>query len=155
MESEAVVPQGLPPDDFYQLLRRRIRAWLEGKGKAFAYADMLLVAPDLLHLLCRLALDPRVTGEEKVGLASAIAYFFSVVDLMPEGLLGPIGYLDDVALAAFVLHKMIGAGHGDLARQYWAGHGDVLQVLQQILEVSNKAIGSGVWQRLRRLARAR
>lgn len=153
MELEALSPIAVPGDDFYRSLRRRLRTWLQGKGKPFAYADMLLVAPDLLHVLCRLALDPRVVGEEKVRLASAIAYFMSVVDLMPEGILGPVGYLDDVAIAAFVLHKVIGAGHGELARQYWAGDGDVLRVIQQILEVSNKAIGSGAWQRLRRLVR--
>lgn len=143
-------PSAPPSDDFYRALRKRLRAWLQTKGKAFAYADMLLVAPDLLHLVCRLSLDPRVTGDEKAKLVGAAAYFMSVIDLVPEGILGPLGYLDDVALAAFVLHKVIGAGHGELAQQYWAGDGDVLVVVQKILDLANKAIGSNLWQRLRR-----
>jgi uncharacterized membrane protein YkvA (DUF1232 family) len=138
-------------DDFYRVLRGRLRAWLQSKGKGLAFAEMLLVAPDLLHLLCRLAIDARVPSGDKARLASVIAYFVSLVDLMPEGLLGPVGYLDDVALAAFVLHKIIGADQEQVARQYWAGDGDVLEVLQRVLQLSNKAIGSGLWQRLRRI----
>ena len=41
-------------DDFYQNLRKRIREWLEGKGKGAKYADYLLFAPDLFHLLSTL-----------------------------------------------------------------------------------------------------
>jgi uncharacterized membrane protein YkvA (DUF1232 family) len=138
-------------DDFYRVLRRRLRAWLHSKGKGFAYADMLLLAPDLLHLVCRLAIDARIASGDKARLASVIAYFVSLFDLMPEGLLGPVGYLDDIALAALVLHKIIGAGQEQVAREYWAGDEDLLQVLQRVLELSNKAIGSGLWGRLRRI----
>jgi uncharacterized membrane protein YkvA (DUF1232 family) len=138
-------------DDFYRVLRRRLREWLQRKGRGFAFADMLLLGPDLLHLVCRLVIDARVAPGDKARLASVIAYFISLVDLMPEGLLGPVGYLDDIALAAFVLHKVIGAGQEQLAREYWAGDGDLLQVLQRVLELSNKAIGSGLWGRLRRV----
>lgn len=138
-------------DDFYRVFRRRIRAWLESKGKGFAFADMLLLAPDLLHLVCRLAIDARIPAGDKARLASVIAYFVSLVDLMPEGLLGPVGYLDDIALAAFVLHKVIGSGQEKVAREYWAGDGELLQVIQRVLELSNKAIGSGLWGRLRRI----
>jgi uncharacterized membrane protein YkvA (DUF1232 family) len=135
-------------DDFYRSLRRRIRDWLAGKGKAYRYADMLWVAPDLLHLLCRLVVDRRVPSADKARLAAAIAYFVSVFDFMPEFILGPVGYLDDVALAAFVLHKLIGEGLADVAKEHWAGDGDLLQVLQRILDLSNQAIGSGLWSRL-------
>jgi uncharacterized membrane protein YkvA (DUF1232 family) len=140
-------------DDYYRSLRRRLRAWLQDKGKAYAYADALFVAPDLLHLLCRLTLDARVPRSEKVQLASAIAYFVSVIDFVPEGLLGPIGLIDDVALAALALQRLIGAGHAKLAQEYWAGDGDLLQLLQRVLALAEKAIGSGVWQRVRSLSK--
>jgi len=136
-------------DDFYKKLRRDIRAWLADKGKAFEYADILLLAPDLFHLLVRLELDPRIPILQKAELAAAIAYFVSPIDLLPELILGPIGYLDDVALAAWALNRTINAGHGEIAREHWAGHGDVLQSIQYILAKADQMIGSGLWDRLK------
>jgi uncharacterized membrane protein YkvA (DUF1232 family) len=137
-------------EDFYQALRARITDWLASKGKGFKHAQLLLLAPDLFHLLARLMLDPRIPAGEKAGLGAALAYFISPIDLLPEALLGPAGYIDDVALAAFALSRLINAGHGAVAKELWAGDGDLLASLQRILEVADQAIGSGVWERLKK-----
>lgn len=142
----------VPHDDFYRSLRKRIRGWLSTKGNAFRHADLLLVAPDLLHLLCRLVLDARVPSADKARLAATIAYFVSALDFVPEFVLGPVGYLDDVGLAALVLHKLIGEGLADVAKEHWAGDRDLLQLLQRILDGASQAIGSGLWGRLARIA---
>jgi uncharacterized membrane protein YkvA (DUF1232 family) len=136
-------------DDFYQALRARITQWLEGKGKGFRHAQLLLLAPDLFHLLTRLMLDRRIPVSEKAGLGAALAYFVSPIDLLPEAFLGPAGYIDDVALAAYALHRLINAGHGEVAKELWAGDGDLLDALQQVLQVADQALGSGVWERLK------
>lgn len=136
-------------EDFYQALRARIAQWLEGKGKGFRHAQLLLLAPDLFHLLTRLMLDRRIPVSEKAGLGAALAYFLSPIDLLPEAFLGPAGYVDDVALAAYALHRLINAGHGEVAKELWAGDGDLLDAIQQILQVADQALGSGVWERLK------
>lgn len=136
-------------EDFYQALRARIASWLESKGKGFKHAQILLLAPDLFHLLTRLMFDRRIPSGEKAKLGGAIAYFISPVDLVPEALLGPAGYVDDVALAAFVLSRLINAGHGGVAKELWAGDGDLLEVIQRILEVADEMVGSGLWERLK------
>jgi len=102
-------------DDFYQSLRKRIRTWLDAQGKNYKYADYLLFAPDLFHLLACLILDKRIPAEEKVKLAGPVAYFIAPIDLIPEAVVGPAGYIDDIALAAYVLNCLINAGHGDVA----------------------------------------
>jgi uncharacterized membrane protein YkvA (DUF1232 family) len=136
-------------EDFYQALRARIADWLERKGKGFRHAQLLLLAPDLFHLLTRLMLDRRIPVAEKAGLGAALAYFISPIDLLPEAFLGPAGYIDDVALAAFALSRLINAGHGAVAKELWAGDGDLLDAIQQILEVADQALGSGLWERLK------
>jgi uncharacterized membrane protein YkvA (DUF1232 family) len=136
-------------EDFYQALRARIADWLESKGKGFRHAQLLLLAPDLFHLLTRLMLDRRIPVAEKAGLGAALAYFISPIDLLPEAFLGPAGYIDDVALAAFALSRLINAGHGAVAKELWAGDGDLLDAIQQILEVADQALGSGLWERLK------
>lgn len=140
-----------PKDDLYQAMRSRIRAWLEKKGKNYRYADVLLLGPDLLHLLSKLALDSRVPLEQKAKIAAAIAYFASPIDLLPEAVTGPIGYLDDIALAAYVLRGFISAGHADIAKEHWAGHEDLLEVIQRVLDVADAALGSTLWGRLKRI----
>jgi uncharacterized membrane protein YkvA (DUF1232 family) len=137
-------------EDFYQALRARIAAWLASKGKGYKHAQFLLLAPDLFHLLTRLMLDNRIPAADKAGLGAALAYFISPVDLLPEAFLGPAGYVDDVALAAYVLSRLINAGHGAVARELWAGDGDLFDSIQHILEVADQALGSGLWERLKK-----
>jgi uncharacterized membrane protein YkvA (DUF1232 family) len=136
-------------EDFYQALRARIAEWLANKGKGFRHAQILLLAPDLFHLLTRLMLDRRIPVVEKAALGAALAYFVSPIDLLPEAFLGPAGYVDDVALAAYALHRLINAGHGEVAKELWAGDGDLLDAIQQVLEVADQALGSGLWERLK------
>ena len=57
--------------------------------------------------------------------------------------------MDDIALAAYVLNRLINAGHGELAREHWAGDGDVLEVIQYVLAKADDMIGSGLWKRLK------
>ncbi len=142
---------GIKNEDFYQSLRTRISAWLAKQGEGYRYAHLLLVAPDLFHLLCRLALDKRVPAAEKAKLAAAIAYFVSPLDIVPEVFLGPIAFLDDIAVAAFALNSVINAGQGQIAKELWAGDGDVLVLIQQIVTTADEMLGQGVWKRLRSL----
>jgi uncharacterized membrane protein YkvA (DUF1232 family) len=137
-------------EDFYQALRAKITDWLSSKGAGFKHAQLLLLAPDLLHLLTRLLLDPRIPGAQKAPLGAAIAYFLSPVDLLPEALLGPAGYVDDIALAAYAISRLINAGHGAVAKELWAGDGDLLERIQRILEVADEMVGSGLWERLKK-----
>lgn len=137
-------------EGFYHGLRARVTSWL-AQHPNFRHADLLLIAPDLFHLLCRLALDKRVPTAEKAKLAAAIAYFVSPLDLIPELVLGPMGILDDVAVAAFALNSVINAGQGDIARELWAGDGDVLATIQRITSSADELLGAGVWKKLRSL----
>jgi uncharacterized membrane protein YkvA (DUF1232 family) len=136
-------------DDVYQTLRLRIASWLKTHGEHFRHAQLLLLAPDLFHLLCKLALDERIPIAEKARLAAAIAYFVSPLDFMPEAVLGIPGYVDDIALAAYTLNRLVNAGHGAIAQEHWAGEGEILSLIQQILSSASDMIGAGVWEKLR------
>lgn len=138
-----------PQTDFYHRLRNRIRAYLKQRGP-FRYADILLVGPDLFHLLCRLVADPRIPSFEKAKLGATIAYFVAPVGLIPEGVTGPIGYLDDIALSAYVLRSLLRTEHAHVVREHWAGERDVLDVVQGVLEGLNGAMRSGLWGRLKK-----
>jgi uncharacterized membrane protein YkvA (DUF1232 family) len=140
-------------NDYYQRLRGQIRDWLSSeKGKTHQWSEYLLVAPDLFHLLWKLSTDPDVSAQDKVKLAGALAYFISPIDLIPEAIVGPVGYVDDIALAAYVLHGIVNHTDPEVLRRHWAGEGDILDVIRQILAAADRMLGSGVWKKLKRLA---
>jgi len=139
-------------EDFYQRLRRRMHEWLESpEGRDHQWAEYLMFAPDLFHLLCRLSVDPDVGKADKGKLVAAIAYFISPIDLIPEAIVGPVGYLDDVALAAYVLHGMINHTDPEVLRRHWAGSDDVLVVIRKVLASADKMMSVKVLDKLKRV----
>jgi uncharacterized membrane protein YkvA (DUF1232 family) len=137
-------------DDFYQAMRRSIREWAAEKGKGHEYLEYVLVAPDMLHLMSKLTLDTRVPLKQKIKLGFAIAYFVSPLDLLPEAVLGPIGYLDDIAVAAWVLDDLIKSAGRELVLEHWAGEADIIDTVARITAAANDILGSGLVRRLKR-----
>jgi len=136
--------------DFYQKLRVKFKDWMAtDEGQTSKWAEYLMFAPDLFHLLCKLAIDKDVSVPDKAKLAGAIVYFISPIDLVPEALLGPLGFADDVVVAAWVLNDMINRVDQDIVRNHWAGEEDVLEVIQQIIAVADQMLGSGLWEKIK------
>lgn len=138
--------------DFYQSVRNRIHAWMQTEeGRDNRWAEYILAVPDMFHLLVKLILDPAVPDAYKARLGLGLAYFISPIDLIPEALLGPIGYVDDLAVAAYILHSMINETDPELVRKHWAGDQDVLRLVQQIIESADDMIGSRVINKIKTL----
>lgn len=141
----------LEKDDFYKRLKDCIRNWTKSKdGKTNKWVEYLMFAPDLFHLLCRLAVDPDVSVKEKAKLAGAIAYFVAPIDIIPEALVGPVGYIDDIALAAYVLNSIINK-NPEIVKKHWAGDEDVLKVVKSILKVAEEMVGSGIYKQIKKV----
>jgi uncharacterized membrane protein YkvA (DUF1232 family) len=139
----------MPHDDFYKRVRRQVHEWVEGKGSGHQYAEYILLAPDLVHLLVRMTLDDRVDTAAKAKLGGALAYFISPIDLIPEALLGPIGYTDDVAVACLALNAVLNdEGHREVAREHWQGDADLLVAIQKVLGIASEMLGKQVWEKV-------
>lgn len=136
--------------DFYQSLRNKIKEWEHKEGANHKWAEYILLAPDFFHLLCKLALEKEVPIKEKAKIAGAIAYFVSPVDVIPEGLVGPVGFVDDVALAAYVLNSIINSCDEEIVVKHWAGEQNLLDLIKEILKVADEMVGSGLWRKIKR-----
>jgi uncharacterized membrane protein YkvA (DUF1232 family) len=68
---------------------------------------------------------------------------------VPEAILGPVAYVDDIALAAYVLNSIINNSGPDIVRKHWVGDEDVLEVIRAILKIADQMIGSGLWDKLK------
>jgi len=138
--------------DFYQKLRKEVKQWVsKNLDEANKWSDYILLAPDIFHLLCKLSIDKEVPSGKKVKLVAAIAYFISPIDLIPEGLVGPIGYLDDIAISAYILNDLINEVDPQIIRKHWAGEQDILNLVKTILANADKMIGGKLWNKIRKM----
>jgi uncharacterized membrane protein YkvA (DUF1232 family) len=137
--------------DFYQKLRTDIKKWLDKKNNSDnTWTEYIMLAPDLFHLLTKLVIDPDVPSSKKVKIAGIIAYFISPLDFLPELLIGPVGYLDDIALTAYILNDIINEVDPKIIQRNWAGEKDILVLVKTIIANANNMIGSGLWKKLKR-----
>ena len=136
--------------DFYQKLRNEVKQWVnKNVDKDNKWSDYILLAPDIFHLICKLSVDKNVPASKKIKLVGAIAYFISPIDLIPEGIVGPIGYLDDIAISAYILNDLINEVDPRIVSKHWAGEQDILDLIKTIIANADKMIGSKLWNKIK------
>jgi uncharacterized membrane protein YkvA (DUF1232 family) len=139
-----------PGADIYQGLRAELRNQMKdtATGSSNKLLEYALMGPDLAHLLSKLMMEPEVPVGEKAKLAVALAYVVSPVDLLPAVLVGPVGWLEDIAIAAYVLNSLINKTNPELVTRHWAGEGDVLALIRGVLTFADQKLGGGFLRRV-------
>lgn len=150
---EALTPDQITPhaERFYDRLRDRIRSFLSSKANLGPAAEFLMFVPDVFVLLVRLAKDDRVTGKNKVLLGSGIAYFIFPLDIVPEAIVGPVGYLDDLVFAAYILNKMLTETDEQVLHDNWSGNGNVLDMMRSVLQSADKLVASDALKKIKKM----
>ena len=123
--------------DFYRRFRETVG------GYSGPYAEYVLLVPDLLALVTRLMLDRRVDTRHKAYLGVALAYVVSPIDILPERVLGPVGYLDDLAVLVAVLNLLLVEVDEQVLIEHWSGDVDLLTTVRTFLAQADNAIGKG------------
>ncbi|HLJ74842.1 MAG TPA: DUF1232 domain-containing protein [Thermoanaerobaculia bacterium] len=136
---------------FYDRLRESIHEFARSKGTIGKTAEFLMLVPDMFMLLWRLTTDKRVSGKNKVLLGSGVAYFILPFDLIPEAIVGPIGYMDDLVFAVYVLSRVLSDTDPAILREHWAGEGDVLEEIRHVLNAADTVIDAKVAGKLKKL----
>jgi len=121
-------PKSLRPDDV-----------LPPKGASIQskrlVADAALMLPNILKLVGRLLLDPRVPRRAKITLGMAAAYVVSPVDLIPD-VIPVIGWADDVLLVLFAIDSLIERAGPEIVDEHWDGPGDLLGLVREAVGLS-------------------
>lgn len=137
---------------FYDRIRNTTRSYLDKKGRAAGKAaEFLLLVPDVFILLWRLTTDSRVTGKDKVLLGSAVAYYVMPFDLIPEAIVGPIGYLDDLVFGVTVLAKIMISVDAAIIREHWSGTDDALETIQRVLNAADGLVGADLVGKIKKM----
>jgi uncharacterized membrane protein YkvA (DUF1232 family) len=135
----------------YDRLRRRVLAAVERRGGRLS-ADavrVLLLVPDIFLLLVRLVLDKEVPPATRTLIGSVLAYFVLPLDLLPEGLLGGAGLLDDMVLATAVLARAFGGELEAHARRHWSGPEDLRVVLREVTASAHRLLSGRTRRQLK------
>jgi len=142
---------------FYDRLRTRIVTAVERRGGRWgrATSSALLTVPDIFMLLVRLTLDSEVPKETRRLLGGALAYFLLPFDLLPEMLVGPGGYIDDLVLACIVLSEALGPDLEAFAARHWSGSGELRRLLTDISRSGEALLGEGLFLRVRKFLERR
>ena len=137
---------------FYDRLRNTIQRYVDSKGAVVGKtAGFLLLVPDVFILLWRLTSDSRVNGKDKVLLGSAVVYYIMPFDLIPEAIVGPIGYLDDLVFGVYVLNNILGNVDASILREHWSGSDDVLDSIQNVLNAAESLVGKDLVGRIKKM----
>ena len=139
-------------DRFYDRVRGSIQEYIDRKGGVLGKTtEFLLLVPDIFMLLWRLTTDSRVTGKDKVLLGSAVVYFILPFDLIPEAVVGPIGYLDDLVFAVYVLNTILRDTDPEILREHWTGSEDVLVTIQRVLIAADTLVAANILGRIKKM----
>jgi uncharacterized membrane protein YkvA (DUF1232 family) len=137
---------------FYDRIRNTTRSYLDRKSPAAGKAsEFLLLVPDVFILLWRLTTDARVNSKDKVLLGSAVAYYIMPFDLIPEAIVGPIGYLDDLVFGVTVLSKVLGNVDAAIVQEHWSGSEDVLVAIKRVLTAAESLIGTDLVNKIKKM----
>ncbi len=123
-----------------------IRSWILERagrcpgGMVKAAAELALLLPDILALTGRVILDKRVPRALRIKIAMLAAYLSSPLDILPEGLLGPLGLLDDIVVAAFAVNRLLEEVEPEILAEHWPGRPESLDSLREL-----SALVSGVF----------
>lgn len=154
MNDESESGRSVSPDKanrFYDRIRKRISDYVDSKGSTLGKtAEYLLLVPDFFILLWRLIQDARVAGKDKVLLGSAVAYYIFPFDIIPEGFLGPIGYLDDLVFAVYVLNHLLTDVDAQTLRDHWSGSEDVLDSIRRVMNAADQLVGSEMLEKIKK-----
>lgn len=140
-------------NDFHDMLSTQISEWVNSnEGKRNKWTKYLRYTPEILTLLCSLSIDKKVPVDERAKLAGALAYFIAPIDLIPEGLIGPSGYTDDITVAALVLNSIITKTGEILVKTHWTNNEiDIAYLIDGILSDAEKMVGKIIYNQLKKM----
>ena len=113
--------------------------------------DAALLVPNILKLVGRLLVDPRVPRRAKITLGMASAYVMSPVDLIPE-MIPVVGWADDILILMFAIDSLIDRAGSEIVDEHWDGPGDLLSLVREVVGLSRSVIPKRITSIIDRLS---
>lgn len=125
--------------DNYAKLRENATEKVPEKYKSIV--EYAMIIPDIVALFWRLFKDKRVRIDTKILIGGAIAYLASPIDILPD-FIPLIGKIDDVAIAFFVMNKLINEIDEKIILENWNGKENIIEIIKNGVAYISKMVGS-------------
>ena len=116
--------------DFYYTLKENLETY---NGE---YASFIDCGPNLFKLLCDVLDEDTIDRESRNEICSAIAYYVVPMDVIPEQVYGPYGYIDDIFISVYVLKRLAEKYSFDFLQEVWDRDSNVEEVIEDCYEKS-------------------
>jgi uncharacterized membrane protein YkvA (DUF1232 family) len=104
--------------------------------------ELIKQAPALYRLMTRLLDDKDLPSHQSQLVIAAIAYFILPGDIVPEDKYGPMGFVDDIFLCAFVADQIRkDTASDEILVRNWDGKKSIISIIKEILSGEDKLIG--------------
>ena len=113
--------------DFYDTLIENLESY---NGE---YASFIDCGPNLFKLLCDL-LDYDIKKEIRLEICGAIAYYVVPMDVIPEQIYGPYGYIDDIFMSVYALRKVADEYGYEFLQEVWENDNNIKDVMDECYE---------------------
>jgi uncharacterized membrane protein YkvA (DUF1232 family) len=105
------------------------------------FSQIIHQAPALYKMMTRLLDDRALPRSMSPLVIAAIAYFILPEDIIPEEKYGPVGYVDDIYLCAFVANEVAKkSASPDILIRNWDGNVPVVALIKEILDREKELI---------------
>lgn len=132
----------------YDYYRKKVSD-ISGKENS-KIAGYIMLLPDLFYLLCKLMADNEVSIKSKAILAGAIAYLVSPVNIIPD-FIPVVGLLDDIAVCAFALNKILNETDEHIIIRHWKGERNIIEIIQSIISLADDMLASGLVKKIKKI----
>jgi uncharacterized membrane protein YkvA (DUF1232 family) len=120
---------------FFELLNDQLERY---RGE---FDEVILLAPDYFRLLTNLLEDRRISREARLLICAALAYFVAPYDVNPEEVYGPLGYLDDVFVCAYVVRELCALVPADVLEECWEAEFDLIATTEDVYAKTRSELG--------------
>ena len=118
--------------EFYDALKENLSGY-DGE-----YASFIDYGPALYKLLSNLLMfyGKYLSNEDKLKISAAIAYYVVPLDVIPEQIYGPYGYVDDIFISVYVLKIIIDKYGIEISQKLWDEEEDLEEVIKECYDKS-------------------
>jgi len=120
--------------DYYDVLSNNLESY---QGK---YASFIDHGPQLFKLLNDLLIKSEISPEHRLKISAAIAYYVVPLDVIPEQVYGPYGYIDDIYITSYVIKNLAEAYDYSYLEKYWEGSKDLEKVVEECYDKSSEIL---------------
>ena len=116
--------------DFYDVLSDNLESY---QGE---YASFIDHGPKLFKLLTEILNENDLTPELRLKISASIAYYVVPMDVIPEQIYGPYGYIDDIYITVYIIKKIADKFGFNFLEKHWEGEGNLELVVEECYQKS-------------------